>query len=87
MRNRNFTAPAIWLGCTGAPHIPAQRDPGFARFALDGSGQVVFRFTPEHPVTAHSISVYEHYVASPAALGAATSPVAMSSLLVVALEP
>jgi hypothetical protein len=63
------------------------RRPGQYAMALDGSGQVVFRFTPEHPVTAHSISVYEHYVASPAALGAATSPVAMSSPLVVTLEP
>jgi hypothetical protein len=63
------------------------RRPGKYSIALDGNGQVVFRFTPEHPVTAHSISVYEHYVASPAALGAATSPVAMSSPLVVTLEP
>jgi hypothetical protein len=34
-----------------------------------------------------SISVYEHYVASPAALGAATSPAAMSSPVAVTLEP
>jgi hypothetical protein len=63
------------------------RRPGKYSIALDGNGQVVFRFAPEHPVTAHSISVYEHYVASPAALGAATSPVAMSSPLLVTLEP
>lgn len=61
--------------------------PGKYSIALDGNGQVVFRFAPEHPVTAHSISVYEHYVASPAALGAATSPVAMSSPLVVTVAP
>jgi hypothetical protein len=61
--------------------------PGKYSIALDGNGQVVFRFAPEHPVIAHSISVYEHYVASPAALGAATSPAAMSSPLAVTLEP
>jgi hypothetical protein len=63
------------------------RRPGKYAIALDGNGQVVFRFTPEHLATAHSISVFEHYVASPAALGAATSPVAMSSPLAVTVEP
>jgi hypothetical protein len=63
------------------------RPPGKYSIALDGNGQVAFRFAPEHPGTAHTISVFEHYVASPAAVGAATSPVAMSSPLVVSFEP
>jgi hypothetical protein len=63
------------------------RRSGKYAIALDGNGQVVFRFAPEHPVTTHSISIYEHYVASPAALGAATSPVAMSTPLSVTVEP
>ena len=82
-----------WGHLQGAARAVAFAFEGFGQragqyaIALDGSGQVVFRFTPEHPASAHSISVYEHYVASPAALGAATNPVAMSSPLVVTLEP
>jgi hypothetical protein len=63
------------------------RLPGQYAIALDGNGQLVFRFVPAQSATAHSICVYEHYVASPVPLGAATSPVAMASPLEVTVEP
>ena len=61
--------------------------PGSYAIALDGNGQIVFRFSPEHPQATHVLSVYQHYVSSPAAVGAATSPVSMSTPLVVTVDP
>jgi hypothetical protein len=63
------------------------RSPGEYSIALDGQGQLVFRFAPAEPAARHTLSVYEHYVASPVPIGAATGPVAMSSPLDVIVEP
>ena len=63
------------------------RVPGEHSISLDGNGQLLFRFAPAEPASRHTLSVYEHYVASPVPIGAATSPVAMSSPLVVSVEP
>jgi hypothetical protein len=60
---------------------------GAHSIALDGRGQLVFRFARAEPATRHELTVYQHYVASPVPIGAATSPVAMSSPLDVTVEP
>ena len=47
---------------------------------------MAFRFTPAESSGQLSLAVYEHYVASPVQIGAATSPVAMSNPLIVTVE-
>jgi len=62
------------------------RAPGDHTIALDGKGQLAFRFAPMESAGRLTLSVYEHYVASPVQIGAATNPVAMSSPLIVTVE-
>jgi len=62
-------------------------EPGRYSIALDANGQISFRFVPADPGAQLSLAVYQHYVASPVPIGAATSPVAMASPLVVTVLP
>jgi hypothetical protein len=47
---------------------------GVYHITLDGDGQTAFRFAPALPLAQHHLTVYEHYVAPPVQIGAATSP-------------
>jgi hypothetical protein len=62
------------------------RDPGVYSIALDGRGQASFRFAPSEPATQHRLVVYQHFVATPVAIGAATNPTAMLSPIAVTIE-
>jgi hypothetical protein len=57
------------------------RQPGTYNIALDGAGHATFRMAPGQASTRHQITVYEHFVATPVQIGAATSPAAMLSPL------
>ena len=59
------------------------RKPGSYAVSLNGEGQAVFSVTPAQPKTAHRLTVYQHFVATPVAIGAATNPTAMLNPLVV----
>jgi hypothetical protein len=50
---------------------------------MNGQGQIGFAITPSQPKTQHQLTVYEHFVTTPVAIGAATNPTAMLSPLVV----
>jgi YetA-like protein len=63
------------------------RRAGTYRFILDGAGQTVFRFAPAVPTTQHQLTVYEHFVAPPVQIGAATSPDSMLTPLTVDVDP
>jgi hypothetical protein len=79
----------------GWGHIQNQRESlafavdGFGRqegkytIAIDGDGQAAFTFAPARPQTHHQFTLYEHFVAPPAAIGAVTNPVSMLNPLVV----
>ena len=54
---------------------------GTYRMRLAGDGQTSFHFAPALPGAEHQITLYEHYVASPVQIGAATSPSSISSPL------
>jgi hypothetical protein len=62
------------------------RDAGTYTIALSGGGQATFRFAPTTPTTQPQITLYEHFVSTPVAIGAATSPSAMLSPLAVTVE-
>ncbi len=62
------------------------RDPGTYSIALSGSGQAIYRFIPAAPATQHQLTIYEHFVAVPVAIGAATNPTAMLTPLSVTVE-
>jgi len=47
---------------------------GMYHITLGGDGQTAFHFAPALPLTQHHLTVYEHYVAPPLQIGAATSP-------------
>ena len=82
-----------WGHVQGVDRTLAFAVDGFGRaagqytIALDGHGQLAFRFAPAQASDVHALSVYQHYVASPVSVGAATSPVAMASPLLVTIEP
>ena len=59
---------------------------GTHTITLDGLGQMAFSFAPARPQARHELAVYLHFVASPAPIGAATPPVAMSTPLAVTVE-
>ena len=61
-------------------------EPGTYSIALNGQGQAVFRFAPAQPAPHHRLTVYEHFVAAPVLIGAATSPTAMLNPLVVSVK-
>ena len=62
------------------------RVPGTHMVSFDGKGQATFRFVPADPAASHSLSVYQHYVPTPVAIGAATNPSSMLNPLVVVLD-
>jgi hypothetical protein len=51
--------------------------------SFDAHGQETLSFAPAAPQTHHSITIYQHYVASPTPLGAATSAASMINPLAV----
>ena len=62
------------------------RDAGTSSIVLSGSGQATYRFAPAAPSTQHQLTVYEHFVSVPVAIGAATNPTAMLTPLSVTVE-
>jgi hypothetical protein len=59
---------------------------GTYTISLNGQGQAAFRFAPAQGSARHRITVYEHFVATPVPIGAATSPTAMINPLVVSVK-
>ena len=59
---------------------------GEYRITLDGTGQTAFRFAAAKAGTSRHLTVYEHFVAPPVQIGAATSPAAILSPLSVVVE-
>jgi hypothetical protein len=55
--------------------------------SLDGRGQATYAFAPAGPSTNHVLVVYQHFVSTPVAIGAATSPAAMVQPLAVQVQP
>jgi hypothetical protein len=53
------------------------RDAGTYTIALSGGGQTTFRYAPSTPGQQQQMVLYEHFVATPVAIGAATNPMAM----------
>jgi hypothetical protein len=53
------------------------RDEGTYSVSLDGKGQTSFRTVPAESLTEHHLTVYEHFVSTPVAIGAATNPTSM----------
>lgn len=62
------------------------KDPGTYTVALTGAGNATFRFAPAAPAAQHQLTVFEHFVATPIAIGAATNPTAMLTPLAVTVE-
>ena len=62
------------------------RQEGTYAIALDGQGQTFYRFAPEQPALRHRLTVYQHYVSSPAPIGAVTSPPSMLNALIAACD-
>lgn len=62
------------------------RDAGTYTIAFTGAGQSTFRFAPAAPPSQHQVTLYEHFVATPVAIGAATNPTAMLTPLSVTVE-
>jgi hypothetical protein len=61
-------------------------DPGTYTVSLNGQGQATFSFAPAQPAAQHRLTVYQHYVSTPVPIGAATSPTAMLSPLIVTVR-
>ena len=59
---------------------------GTYTISLNGQGQAVFRFAPAQRSAERRLTVYEHFVATPVPIGAATSPTAMINPLVVSVR-
>jgi hypothetical protein len=53
------------------------KEPGVYRIALTGGGQTSFSFEPGRPMKELRLTVYQHFVPTPVAIGAATSPASM----------
>jgi hypothetical protein len=51
--------------------------PGTYAVTLEGTGQAIYRFTPAAARPVHNLIVYQHFVSTPVAIGAATSPASM----------
>jgi hypothetical protein len=81
-----------WAHLQGAREVVAfaiDRAPEFngtTRVTFDGAGHAEFALTPGRAVTRHDLVVYEHFVASPVQIGAATSPAAILSPLIVSVK-
>jgi hypothetical protein len=59
---------------------------GTYTISLNGQGQAVFRFAPAQGSAEHRLTVYEHFVATPVPIGAATSPTSMINPLAVSVK-
>jgi hypothetical protein len=59
---------------------------GTYTISLNGQGQAMFRFAPAQGSSQRRLAVYEHFVATPVPIGAATSPTAMINPLVVSVK-
>lgn len=62
------------------------RDTGTYTIALSGGGQATYRFAPAATSTQQQMTLFEHFVATPIAIGAATNPTAMLAPLSVTVE-
>lgn len=62
------------------------RDAGTHSIALSGAGQATYRYVPAAAATQYQLTLYEHFVAVPVAIGAATNPTAMLTALSVTVE-
>jgi hypothetical protein len=60
--------------------------PGAYSISLSGQGQAVFSVTPARPLAEHRLTVYQHFVTAPVAIGAATNPTAMLNPLLVTIK-
>jgi len=56
---------------------------GTYTMTMDGTGQTAFRVRPAAAGTKHTLTLWEHYVASPVQIGAATSPASILAPLTV----
>jgi hypothetical protein len=61
--------------------------PGTYTVTLGGQGQVTYRFSPSGNATTHRFGVYQHFVSTPVAIGAATTPTSMLKPPVVVVAP
>lgn len=59
---------------------------GTYTMSVDGEGQASYRCAPAQAQTRLSLTVYQHFVATPVPVGAVTSPVAMMHPLVVTVQ-
>ena len=62
------------------------KDPGTYTVSFTGSGNATYRFAPAAPAAQHQMTIFEHFVATPVAIGAATNPTAMLTPLSVTVE-
>jgi hypothetical protein len=62
------------------------RNPGTYTVGLTGQGQASFRYVPAAPPLVHQLTVYQHFVPTPVAVGAATSPTSMLNPPVVTID-
>ena len=62
------------------------RATGTYTFSLNGAGQASIGFAAAPPAAFHQLTVYQHYVGTPVAIGAATSPAAMVTPLAVSVD-
>jgi hypothetical protein len=62
------------------------RDAGTYTISLNGAGQTSFGFAATQPAAAHRLTIYQHYIATPVAIGAATPAAAMLTPLTVSVE-
>ena len=88
----SLAASGTWAHFTGAEEAVAfaiESSPGAAgriTVWLTGTGQTSIGFRSAEPVTEHALTVYQHYVATPLAIGAATSPASILHPLRVSVE-
>jgi hypothetical protein len=61
--------------------------PGQSRMSIDATGHTALTWRSSTPATRHALTVYQHYVSTPTPIGAATSPTAMLSPLLVTVQP
>jgi hypothetical protein len=66
--------------------VETSPEPGTLTMWLTGTGQTTVSFRSAEPATEHVLTVYEHYVATPVPIGAATSPASALSPLTVTVE-
>ncbi|MFN7985202.1 MAG: hypothetical protein U0Q11_25460 [Vicinamibacterales bacterium] len=62
------------------------KDPGTYTVGFTGAGSATFRFAPAAPAAQHQMTLFEHFVATPIAIGAATNPTAMLTPLSITVE-